>query len=752
MPKLEIPSLNHIIDQLPSGTPDEVIQSIVTAEALSSSIHKEARRPSGESFVEHARSVAFKLAELGIDRDSILAGLVHDTVANHSQKSEKARAKIRQQLGPQVENLVVSHTKLFPFSVLDGTEDEVKLEKLRRAILNSIDNDIRVLLLRMADNLTDLEWAKSLEEEVRLSIAREANEIYAPIANRLGIWYFKWRLEDHSFRYLQPEIYKALAKQLAEKRLERDKRVAKRKKELLKRLANAGIRGVVKGRSKHIASIHRKMQRKNVSFDEIYDLHALRVILTENDIGQCYQALGLVHNMWAPIPEEFDDYIAVPKPNGYRSLHTAVYDQEGHIIEIQIRTKEMDDDAERGIAAHWEYKEGARPSGELKKRVRWLRQLLIDLRDEEPEDAPADVRMINIDDLSKRIYVFTPNNDLVELPEGGTPIDFAYRIHTEVGHRCKGAIVNNKMVPLGYLLQPGDKVEIITAKRGSPSRDWMSESSGYARSARTRSRVRQWFREHDRAANIEQGQELIERELRRLKFGSAISMPELAAFFDEESAEDFLAKVGFGDIVFNQVTGAIGLLLEEKRTKARKRQKEKEAEAKLHVDGQPLTPQAPTPGLRKSRKGILIEGIDGLSHRMANCCMPIPPEPIKGYVTRGQGVTVHRSDCRQFSRIALNEPERVIAVSWGNTQAADSYEIPLVVKAYRRPELAEDIAKMISGRQIDLVGSKSETDTKGITTLSMTIRVLQVTDLDWLTNKLHTMPTVLDVQRQRWVK
>ena len=742
--KIYIPTLEQIISLSPAPVSAKTVDYLKQAHQFAGGVHKDRKRLSGELYIQHDQAVSWHLASIGLDPMTTAAGMVHDVLLEEFYDSDKNSALLRDALGKGVYDLVTGLNRLAPYTaLLDKKDDPRQLEKLRRAILTSIDDDIRVLVIRMADSLTDLKFLSTLNREQQFSVAKEAAEIYAPIANRLGIWSLKWQLEDLSFRYLESEKYQALARQLDERKPERDDRVQRRIRELQEKLEAQGIKATVKGRSKHIYSIHRKMERKKVPFSEIYDLSALRIILEEDNVGQCYQVLGLVHGMWSPIPEEFDDYIANPKPNGYRSLHTAIYDTDGQVLEVQIRTRAMDDDAERGVAAHWAYKEGGKPSNELVKRVKWLQQLLIDLRDETPDDAPTENRMVNVDDLNRRIYVFTPNDDLIELPEGGTPIDFAYRIHSQVGHRCRGARVNKRMVPLNYKLQPGDRVEIITTKRGGPSRDWMSETAGYAKSGRTRSKVRQWFRDNERDENILRGMELVESELRRLRHGTSVTVDELVEFFEEKTAEDFYARIGFGDISYTQITGAMGLIIDRHKSDLKLKIELDEAEELSAVDTSRRK-------AKKPQKGLIIEGLEGIAYHMANCCMPIPPEPIKGYITRGRGVTVHRVTCAQFHKIGEAEPARIIDVSWGMDEA-ESWDVPLQVKAYRRPDLTDDIAKLISGRQIKLHGAKSETISKsGVLTLNMKVTVQKMSDLEWLTQKVRGMQGVIAVDWKRW--
>lgn len=738
--RIDLPSLEQVLAILPQPTPKNLIKRVQDAHQFAEEMHGNNRRNSGELYIEHDRAVARAVGEIGIDINTTTAGMLHDSLVVPLLESDKATRELRERFGNDVIHILQGLNRILPYSMGHESESDTQLEKLRRAILHAIDDDIRILLVRMGDSVEDLLVANSLPDAQRLAIAREASQIYAPIANRLGIWSMKWRLEDESFRHLRPEIYDELSHQLAEQRQELDEKFNSRVRQLQSKLEEHNIKATVKGRTKHIFSIYKKMKRKGIPFEEIFDLRAMRIILEDNDITRCYQVLGVVHHMWLPIPEEFDDYIANPKPNGYQSLHTAVYDEVGDVLEVQIRTRAMDDSAERGIAAHWAYKEGGKPSSELTKRVSWLRQLLIDIRDEGDPGVPADQRMINIDDLSKRIYVFTPQRDLIELPDGGTPIDFAYQIHTEVGHRCRGAKVNGKMVPLNYQLRAGDTVSIITAKRGGPSRDWMSETAGYTKSAKTRSKVRQWFRVHDREENILRGMDLVERELKRQKMNRFLSIEDLREFFKEKSDEDLLAKVGFGDVQYSQVTGAI-TLLGNKHLAAEK------VEEKAEED---RPPPPPRPKSRKRSNRLEIQGLSGLQHRIANCCMPIPPEKIVGFITRGRGVTVHKRDCPQFLKKISDEPERIIEVSWNRDAEDEGHEVPLQVTAYRRSALSEDIATLVSGRKITLKRNKSSTNKRGVTTVHLIVHVETSDDLEWLMGKLRTMANVMEVRRQRW--
>jgi RelA/SpoT family (p)ppGpp synthetase len=612
----KFPTLDKIWQTLPK--PSQASRDrLVLAHNHAVEVHGGKRRDSGELYVEHDRAVAYQSGLISSSSILTTAGMLHDNLAEELLSHDRHKRLRTEQFGADVINLVLGLQELLPYTKLEIDRDPKQLENLRRAILSvSQEHNIGVIVLRMADRLENLRLADRMPPEKMLSIAREAQEIYAPIANRLGIWTLKWQLEDGALRILQPEVYRELQAQIDAQSHERDAEINKLMQTLRVQVAQAGIRAQVLGRPKHIASVYRKMQRKDVGFEEIYDLRAIRVILQEEDVNKCYQVLGIVHNMWEPIAEEFDDYIANPKPNGYRSLHTAVHYHKrdpNKRLEVQIRTQTMDDDAERGIAAaHWIYKEGGKASTEVYNRVQWMRQLLIDLRDDN-KNAPAAERLINVDDLTKRIYVFTPQRELVELPEGATPVDFAYKIHSGLGHRCRGAKVNDKMVSLDYELKQGDKVEIIKGSRPAPSRDWMSESAGYAASAGTRAKVRQWFRKHDRESNIIQGRELIERELRRLKLTKLMTVEDLAAEFNEP-VDDFLAKLGFGDLQFSQIAGAIERLRKEREP----------------AEAVPISPLPPPPPPPRRAKEYAFKAWQGCITPWRIVAPPSPPNQFWG--------------------------------------------------------------------------------------------------------------------------
>lgn len=744
MKKVAGKALERLIDSLSPDTSGEVISQVRKAYEFASEIHENRHRESGELFLEHDLAVAHIVSGLSVNDHTVVAALLHDSLLPHTGQDESA---LYQRFGPKVTTLVVGFNNLQKYTEEKESKlqvesgDSPKLEQIRRAILAMIDQDVRIILIALADSLQNLRKASALGEAERRELAQQAMNIYAPLANRLGIWQLKWELEDLAFRYLEPEQYKYIANKLDERREARTRKINESVNVLKERIKELGFRATVTGRPKHIYSIYRKMERKGVGFDQIYDVHALRVILhTDRDgSGQdksrkqrdqearslCYQVLGAVHSLWQPIPQEFDDYIAAPKPNGYKSLHTAVLDEDGQTLEVQIRTDEMNKQAELGIAAHWAYKEdNGSPSASDVRRIHWFRQLVQNLRDADESDGDSEI--VQKEFLDERIYVFTPRGDVIDLPAGSTPIDFAYQIHTEVGHRCRGARVNGKMVSLDYKLQPGERVDIITASRGGPSRDWMNENLDYTGSARTRSKIRQWFRQQEKEQNIEHGRDVVERELKRLGLEDVYTVEDIAQALRFEEIDQFLAKVGFGDIQSAQIGGAIASL-----------------QQKLKPDDD-LRPLLQTPQ-RKPSTGLTVRGVSGVHTKFAGCCSPIPPEPIKGYITRGKGITVHRADCNTLEHIT--EQERLIEVEWGTEE--ERYPIPIVVRAYHRPGLVEDISNVLRGRKINLPKTK-KTTSNSITTVYMVAEVTDLAELEWLLERLDKLPNVLAVQRQRW--
>lgn len=740
------PTFANFLLSLPGGADSKLADECRRAYEFAQLAHAQQYRITGELYSEHDVAVAKTLSELGLDAPSIVAGFLHDILLPHTKITLE---KVQNLFGAGVANLVKGLDSLDSFAERDkyqefkGNDNSHTAEEIRKAILIIIQGDIRIILIRMADYLQDLRKAKTLPTDSQLTLAKEAMNIYAPLANRLGVWHLKWELEDLAFRYLEPDRFKEIARRLNQRRDERKRKITLALENLEKAIQQRGIRAHVSGRPKHIYSIYRKMERKKVDFDHIHDIHALRVIIQTEKLAQergerkrqeleetslCYQLLGIVHSLWSPIPQEFDDYIANPKPNGYQSLHTAVIDDLGQTLEVQIRTDKMDEFAERGVAAHWAYKEGMGKQGiALNKRIQELRQTLLSLRDS--EDTLTDSELFKSEVLSERIYIFTPKGDVVDLPLGATPIDFAYHIHTELGHRCRGAKVNGKMVSLDHKLSSGDKVEIIKASKGGPSRDWMNESLGYTGDPRSRSKVRQWFRQQEREQNIEYGRDVVERELKRLNVNAQLAVADIARGMHYEDVDLFLARVGFGDIQSNQISGAIALL-----------QREIKPDDELAQLLKP--PPMPTPS-----KGLTVKGLSGLHTRLAGCCSPIAPEPVVGYITRGKGITIHRADCPTV--VNISEKERLIEVDWG--QEEEKYPIPLVLRAYQRSGLAEEIATAVRGRNIRIPKAKTTTG-NSITTVFLVAEVASLAELDWLIHRFENISNVFEVRRQRWTE
>ncbi|RMF28087.1 MAG: GTP diphosphokinase [Chloroflexi bacterium] len=687
------------------------------AYAVTEKAHAGQKRASGEPYVQHSLAVAQILAELRLDVKAIAAGLLHDVVEDTSLTIED----LREAFDDEIAELVDGVTKLKKIEAhragRDGL-DAQELESLRKMFL-AMFRDIRVVLIKLADRLHNMRTVAALPEARRRRFCQETLEIFAPLANRLGIWQWKWELEDLAFRHLAPEKYKEIARLLAERRHDREKSVQRYIAILRRKLKEHGIEAEVTGRPKHIYSIYRKMERKGLPFDQIHDVRGLRVIV--DTIPQCYTALGVVHTLWRPIPGEFDDYIATPKDNMYRSLHTAVVADDGKTLEVQIRTHEMHRTAEYGIAAHWRYKEGGKRDVVFEQKIAWLRQLMEWRQD--VTDAAEFVNALKTDLFQDRVYVFTPRGDVIDLPAGSTPIDFAYHIHTEIGHRCRGAKVNGKLVSLDYQLKNGDQVEILTARRGGPSRDWLNPALGYVKTSRARSKIRQWFRRQDRGQNIAQGRELLERELKRLGM-EGMSHEAVARLFDYEKTEDFLAAIGYGDINSHQI--ATKVLEAERREQP--------------PTFPPAAPSTPQPALAEE---VTVQGTGGLLTHLARCCNPLPGDEIVGYITRGRGVTVHRRDCPNI--LNTREPERLIEVEWGVNR--QTYPVSVQIVAYDREGLLRDIAGVVAAEAVNM-SSVSVTTDRNFAYFAATLEITDVAQLSRVLTKVERLPNVIEARRQ----
>jgi GTP pyrophosphokinase len=686
--------------------------------------HDGQTRVSGEPYVVHCVEVARLLAGLGLDYRAVTAGLLHDVVEDTTWTVDD----VRERFDAEVAKLVDGVTKLAYIDTISkmGERDfeEQEAESLRKMFLAMVD-DVRVVLIKLADRLHNMRTLASLSQERRERIARETLEIFAPLANRLGIWQIKWELEDLGLRYYDPATYHHIATLIDEQRESRETYIQKVIAELKARLRLEGIDAAVEGRSKHIYSIYRKMRRKDIEFDQIYDVRGLRVIV--DTVQDCYTTLGVAHSLWNPIPGEFDDFIATPKDNMYQSLHTAVVGPEGKTVEVQIRTKEMHRRADFGIAAHWRYKEGTKRDVAYENKVTWLRSLM-DWR-ADVVDAREFIDTLKSDVLEDRVYVFSPKGKVLDLPAGSTPIDFAYHIHTEVGNRCRGARVNGRLVPLTHELKNGDQVEIITAKRGGPSRDWLRLDLGYARSARSRQKMRRWFRLQDREENINFGREQLRKELKRLNLVDEVKYQEIAALFDYSSLDDFFAAIGFGDLNTQRVAARVLQILRHDEVFS------EEEETSVAV-----TPE-----------GIRVKGVGDLYTQLAQCCKPSPEdsEPIIGYVTRGRGVTIHKWDCPNILlRTNKGEMERLIEVDWGMPQE-HVYPVVIRVRAWDRDGLLRDIATVIAQEGVNMRGVTSTLPQKAnLITMTATLEITSVMQLIDILDRLERLPNVVEVTRQ----
>ncbi len=680
--------------------------------------HEGKFRRSGEPYISHPVEVAIILAEMQLDQETLAAALLHDVV----EDTDTTMEDLRTLFGDRIVRLVDGVTKLGRIRWAAETdhavrEKERQAESLRKMFLAMVD-DVRVVLIKLADRLHNMRTLEHMPRAKQLRSAKETMEIYAPLANRLGIWQIKSELEDLALRYVDPQTYFTIERALERRGTDRDQYLESVIAELSRTLEDAGIRAEISGREKHITSIARKMERKERSFDEIYDVLGIRVIVDEKK--DCYGALGVIHSIWHPIPGEFDDYVATPKESMYQSIHTVVLGPNGHPLEIQIRTHEMHYIAEYGIAAHWRYKEGSRPDANVEAKIAWLRQVM-DWRDE-VVDAQEFVESLKSDVFQEMIYVFTPRGDIIELPAGATPVDFAYRIHTEVGHQCVGAKVNNHLVPLNYKLQNGQVVQIMTSKtKVGPSRDWLMSSSGYITTASAREKVRQWFRRQEREENISQGRDILEKELRRI--GVEVKLDEILKHFPQyQKTDDFLAAVGYGAVSPQQISSR---LVET-------------TERQVLTTPPKSSASAIPPSLR-------VLGVGDLYTRLASCCKPVYGDAIVGYVTRGRGITVHRADC--YNAMHVDETERLIQVSWGDEQR-QYYPVQARLEAWDRVGLLRDITTCVADEKVNMLSVLTNVHDDRTVTVLMTLEVDGIKQLSRILQKLEGIRDVYDVRRE----
>jgi len=706
---MTVSELLRLADHL--DRPDQEIVRRAYERALAA--HAGQRRLSGEEYVNHPMEVAAILADLELDAETLAAALLHDTVEDTPLTSEA----VEQEFGPEVARLVDGVTKLGRISL--RSDQQQQAENIRKMMV-AMAEDLRVVLIKLADRLHNMRTLDPLPEVKRRKISRETLDIYAPLAHRLGIGQIKWELEDLAFRNLEPDAYEDVAKRIARKRHEREQLVTDLSDTLARELEKVGVTAEITGRPKHIYSVWQKMTRDQKDFTEIYDLSAIRVLV--DTVRDCYGVLGVVHSLWKPVPGRFKDYVAMPKSNGYQSLHTTVIAYTGEPIEIQIRTHEMHRVAEFGVAAHWTYKEGGKAAS-FDQKLSWLRSLLE--WQSEVGDAESFVDTVKIDLFQDEVYVFTPKGDVLNLPAGSTPVDFAYRIHTEVGHRCVGAKVNGRMVPLDYELNNGEIVEIVTTKAPhGPSRDWLS----FVKSASAKERIRKWFKSQRREENVAKGRDLLDKELHRMHRVALTELPEnklaeIAGVHKFATPDDFLAAIGYGDLSPHSVVMRMAIST---------------GGAGADLRSIPLIPSVqPTPR-------VLVHGVTGLMTKIAPCCQPVPGDPIVGYTTRGRGVTVHRADC--MNAINAQDQARVMPVDW-DVAANHLYPVAIKIEAYDRQGLMRDIATVIAETHVNMSSLDVKVHEDKTAIVSATVEIDSLAQLSRLMEKIESVRDVHTVAR-----
>ncbi len=730
--------LEKLMEQLPERYTLADRDLIQRAYRVAEEAHRDQKRHSGDPYINHCLAVASILAELRVPPEVIVAGLLHDTV----EDTTITLTDLRRDFGDTVAILVDGVTKLTKLPRVsrgdqhaegshsgNGNEPEEQVgdaksrkqdlafETLRKTFI-AMGDDVRVVLIKLADRLHNMRTLGHMPEEKRKRIAQETLDIFAPLANRLGIWQIKWELEDLGFRYVNPEKYKEIAEQLNEKRPDRESDIEIIKKNLVDILAKNNIKVEISGRPKHIYSIYKKMAQKGKPFDLVRDVRAVRLLVP--DIPSCYAALGVIHTHWRPIPGEFDDYIAAPKDNFYQSLHTAVIYDDKRPVEVQIRTADMHQNAEYGIASHWRYKEGGHSSDKnYEDRINWLRNMM-DWR-ADVNDAREFVEGMKTDVFQDRVYVFTPRGDIFDLSAGSTPIDFAYHIHTDIGHRCRGARINGKLVPLHQELKTGDQVEILTAKRGGPSRDWLNPNLGLVKTQRARSKIRFWFKKQEDEQNLAQGRSTLERELQRLGIPE-INFETMARDLGFKTPDELFIALGCGDTSISRVI--------------RQFSEREESTDVLAVGSQ----------IKESTTTNVIEvvGLKGLLSQIARCCNPTPGDQIVGYVTRGRGATIHRQDCPNILR--RKDTERLLQVSWGKIER--TFPVPIKVKAYDRQGLVGDISTLLSGEGIN-IADVSVNVNRSLADLSIVVEVKDLDQLSRILTRIENLPNVMEAHRTK---
>ncbi|NMD27315.1 MAG: bifunctional (p)ppGpp synthetase/guanosine-3',5'-bis(diphosphate) 3'-pyrophosphohydrolase [Chloroflexi bacterium] len=728
--------IDKIFHKFPATYTSADIDLIKSAYLMAEVAHKGQTRASGVPYVSHCVGVANILLDIEVAPSLVIAGLLHDIVLDTTVTLDQIREKFGESIAKFVEDLTMitslpqvsrgdQHLEeltgpQIPDLTTDSRKAEYVVETLRKMLL-AIGSDFRVIIVKLADRLHNMRTLKDMPPERQKRVAEDTLEIYAPLANRLGIWQIKWELEDLAFRYVNPEEYSKIAEKLATQRLKRQEEINAIISNLTNLLEKSEVKSVISGRPKHIFSIYRKMQRKDGNFDAIRDLRAVRILV--DDVEACYKVLGIMHMQFTPIPGEFDDYIAAKKPNNYQSLHTTVVYKDGKPLEIQIRTHEMHRNAEFGVAAHWRYKEKSTLiSDDYEQKVSLIRNLLS--WSQEVEEDSEELGALPADVFRDRVYVITPRGDVVDLPFGSTPIDFAYMAHTNVGHRCRVAKVNGKLVPLEYQLQTGDKIEILTANRGGPSRDWLNPSLGLVKSPRTRSKIKQWFKQQDREQNLEHGKILIEKEFKRLGIGQ-IDLQEFVDYFHLRTLEDLYVGIGCGDVPIGRLVNRI-------------------AETQHAPETETIELVPTIPSRAKPSDTVIVMGLKGLATTMARCCNPMPGDEIIGYITRGRGATIHRSDCPNVLRVT--DKERLVKVDWGTEEK--TFPIPLQIKAYDRQGLMTDISAIISSEPVRLI-DLSLNNRQNLVVINLVLEISGISQLSRLLARLENLPNVIQAIRVR---
>lgn len=724
--RIQDAEFRHLIDTIHSYLPQADCEDVTKAYHAAEEAHKEQHRVSGEPYILHPLAVAQILADMKIDTTTITAALLHDVVEDTACTLED----LRREFGREVAFLVDGVTKLSRLNY--RTKEDQQLNSMRKMFL-AMAKDVRVVVIKLADRLHNMRTLRYMRSDKQKRIAQETLEIFAPLAHRLGIFNIKWELEDLSFRYLEPDKYYDLVDQMKQKRHVREEIVNEAIDVLRKALDDAHIHCEINGRPKHFYSIYKKMKKDNRDLSQVYDLFAIRVIV--DDVKDCYGVLGIVHSLWKPLPYRFKDYIAMPKPNNYQSLHTTVIGTRGQPVEIQIRTWEMHHIAEYGVAAHWRYKEGNQTANKdaFDEKMGWLRNLLEWQDTSNPQEF---VNALKLDAFSDEVFVFSPRGDVIDLPQGAIPIDFAYRIHTNVGHRCVGAKINGKIVPLDYRLKNGDIVEIITSKTGKPSLDWLN----IVGSSESRSKIRNWFKKENREENIEKGLEALERECKRLNhdwktLNVGGRLGRVAKQMNAGSEDDLAAAVGYGGFAVNTVL--IKLLELQKKDL----QKQEEQNTSL-VMLEKLKPRKP---VKHSGTGILVKGEPGLLVRLAKCCSPVPGDPIIGFITRGRGVSVHRADCPNVTH-GQSDVDRLIDVEW-DYEGDERFEVNMEIVAYDRTGIMAEIMAALAEMKISILSINAKTsDTKNVV-IHMGISIKDLAQFEFITTKIRRLKDVYAVER-----